>query len=306
MSPSPLMRFAPRLRSASPGAVATLLKRGFGILASFVIAGTAFAETVPAVGDEFRDCAACPLMKVVPAGRFEKGPPPSTSGHFHNEGVVRTITIARPFAVGKFEISVAQWHACVAAGQCARGERGEPEGPDYPAVGVSWDAAVAYTEWLAELTGKPYRLLSETEWEYAARAGLPRFRYFSMTPEQVCQVANVYDLSSKAEFDFDWEHLPCDDGFAALAPTGSLRPNAFGLHDMLGNVAEWTEDCHNRSWRFAKLDGSAWLEGDCLVRAYRGGSWLANQPRYLRTPDRYRYYRARSDDLGFRVGLSLP
>ncbi len=301
-----MMRSAPRLRTALPDVVSTILKRGIGILACFVIAGTAFAETVPAVGDEFRDCAECPLMRVVPAGQFEKGPPPSASGHFHNEGVVRTIIIARPFAVGKFEISVAQWRACVASGRCEGGERAEPDGPDYPAVGVSWDAAVAYTEWLAELTGKPYRLLSETEWEYAARAGLPRFRYFSMTPEQVCQVANVYDLSSKAEFDFDWEHLPCDDGFAALAPTGSLQPNAFGLHDMLGNVAEWTEDCHNRSWRFAKLDGSAWLEGDCLVRAYRGGSWLVNQPRYLRTPDRYRYYRARSDDLGFRVGLSLP
>jgi formylglycine-generating enzyme required for sulfatase activity len=306
MLPPSVMRSAPWLRTALPDVVATILKRGFGMLACFVVAGTAFAETMPAVGDEFRDCAECPLMKVVPAGQFEKGPPPSASGHFHKEGVVRTITIAKPFAVGKFEISVAQWHACVASGRCEGGEREEQDGPDYPAVGVSWDAAVAYTEWLAELTGKPYRLLSETEWEYAARAGLPRFRYFSMTPEQVCQVANVYDLSSKAEFGFDWEHLPCDDGFAALAPTGSLQPNAFGLHDMLGNVAEWTEDCHNRSWRFAKLDGSAWLEGDCLVRAYRGGSWLANQPRYLRTPDRYRYYRARSDDLGFRVGLSLP
>ena len=306
MLPPSVMRSAPWLRTALPDVVATILKRGFGMLACFVVAGTAFAETMPAVGDEFRDCAECPLMKVVPAGQFEKGPPPSASGHFHNEGVVRTITIARPFAVGKFEISIAQWHACVASGRCEGGEREEQDGPDYPAVGVSWDSAVAYTEWLAELTGKPYRLLSETEWEYAARAGLPRFRYSSMTPEQVCQVANVYDLSSKAEFDFGWEHLPCDDGFAALAPTGSLQPNAFGLHDMLGNVAEWTEDCHNRSWRFAKLDGSAWLEGDCLVRAYRGGSWLANQPPYLRTPDRYRYYRARSDDLGFRVGLSLP
>ena len=148
-------------------------------------------------------------------------------------------------------------------------------------------------------------MLSESEWEYAARAGLPRFRFFGQSPEQLCQVANVYDQRSQAEFEFDWEPVPCDDGFAGLAPAGSKKPNNFGLHDMLGNVAEWTQDCRNPSWRFAELDGSPWLSGDCLQRSYRGGSWLTNEPRYLRTPDRYRYYRARSDDLGFRVGLSL-
>ena len=275
-------------------------------VASLLLSFTALADTVHAVGDEFRDCAVCPLMKVVPPGQFEKGPPPSASGHFHNEGVVRTITIARPFAVGKYEISIAQWRACVAAGRCETAADAEPEAGHYPVSGISWEGAVAYTQWLSGIAGKPYRLLSETEWEYAARAGLPRFRFFSMTPEQLCRVANVYDLRSKAEYEFDWEHIECDDGYAGLAPTGSLQPNAFGLHDMLGNVSEWTQDCQNLSWRFAKLDGSAWLEGDCLQRAYRGGSWLANEPRYLRTPDRYRYYRARSDDLGFRVGLSLP
>ena len=155
------------------------------------------------------------------------------------------------------------------------------------------------------MSGKQYRLLSEAEWEYAARAGLPRFRFFGLAPEQLCHVANVFDERSKAEFEFDWEHVACDDGFAGLAPVGSLAPNDFGLYDMQGNVSEWTLDCRNRSWRFANLDGSPWLSGDCLQRSYRGGSWLANGPRYLRTPDRYRYLRARSDDLGFRVGLSL-
>ncbi len=277
----------------------------FGFWATSLLLGCpAWGDALPAVGDEFRDCANCPLMKVVPPGEFEKGPPPSASGHFHNEGVVRTITIARPFAVGKYEVTVAQWRACVAADRCESAEDGRLNG-DLPATGVSWAAAVSYAEWLSDVTGKPYRLLSETEWEYAARAGLPRFRNFSMSPDQLCRVANLYDLRSKAEYEFDWEHIECDDGHAGLARVGSLRPNAFGLHDMLGNVSEWTQDCHNLSWRFAKLDGSAWLEGDCLLRAYRGGSWLANEPRYLRTPDRYRYYRATSDDLGFRVGLSL-
>ena len=286
---------------------ATMVRRSASCewLAGLLFSFAAWGDAVPAAGEEFRDCSQCPLMKVVPSGEFEKGPPPSASGHFHNEGIVRTITIARPFAVGKFEVSVAQWGACVAAGRCEPVDANRPESSQYPATGVSWEGATAYSEWLAEITGKPYRLLSETEWEYAARAGLPRFRFFSMTPEQLCRVANVYDLRSKKEYEFDWEHIDCDDGHAGLAPIGSLRPNAFGLHDMLGNVSEWTQDCHNLSWRFAKLDGSAWLEGDCLLRAYRGGSWLANEPRYLKTPDRYRYYRARSDDLGFRVGLSL-
>jgi len=274
-------------------------------LVGLLLSGPVWSDAVPAPGDEFRDCADCPLMKVVPPGEFEKGPPPSASGHFHNEGVVRTITIARPFAVGKYEVSVGQWQACVAAGRCEPADASRLASSQYPATGISWEGAVTYAEWLSEITGKPYRLLSETEWEYAARAGLPRFRFFSMSPEQLCRVANVYDLRSKAEYEFDWEYIECDDGHAGLAPVGSLGPNAFGLHDMLGNASEWTQDCHNLSWRFAKLDGSAWLEGDCLMRAYRGGSWLANEPRYLRTPDRYRYYRARSDDLGFRVGLSL-
>lgn len=269
-------------------------------------AGTALAtDDVFAAGDEFRDCEVCPLMRVVPPGEFVMGPPPSVVGHFHNEGIIRTITHADAFAVGKFEVTVAQWRACVAAGHCEPAVTpGEPD-DQYPVGGVSWEQAVAYTAWLSELTGKRYRLLSEAEWEYAARAGRSRFRFFGLTPEQICRVANVYDARSQAEYAFDWEPVACDDGFASLAPVGSLQPNAFGLHDMLGNVAEWTQDCHNLSWRFAKLDGSAWLDGDCQSRAYRGGSWLANEPRYLRAADRYRYYRARAADLGFRVGRSI-
>jgi formylglycine-generating enzyme required for sulfatase activity len=266
---------------------------------------TTDADTVSAPGAEFRDCKVCPVMKVVPGGEFVQGSPPSSSGHFHSEGVIRTVTIATPFAAGKYEVSFDQWDACIAAGGCDAVDDGEWGRGRYPVSNVSWEQAVVYTDWLSDITGKPYRLLSESEWEYAARAGLPRFRFFGLGPEQLCRVANVYDLRSKAEYDFDWEHVPCDDGFAGLAPIGSLTPNAFGLYDMQGNVAEWTQDCRNRSWRFANLDGSPWLNGDCMQRAYRGGSWLANGPRYLRTPDRYLYLRARSDDLGFRVGLSL-
>jgi formylglycine-generating enzyme required for sulfatase activity len=275
-------------------------------LVCLAVVFAASADGMPAPGTEFQDCMACPVMKVVPGGEFVQGSPPSSAGHFHSEGVIRTVTITRPFAAGKYEVSFDQWDACIAAGRCDTVDDGDWGRGRYPVINVSWEQAVVYTDWLSEVTGKQYRLLSESEWEYAARAGLPRFRFFGLTPEQLCRVANVYDLRSEAEYAFDWEHVPCDDGFAGLAPVGSLTPNAFGLYDMQGNVAEWTQDCRNRSWRFANLDGSPWLNGDCMQRAYRGGSWLANGPRYLRTPDRYRYLRARSEDLGFRVGLSLP
>lgn len=264
-----------------------------------------FASDATVIDAEFRDCAFCPLMKVVPAGEFVMGPPPSIVGHFHNEGIVRTVIIAKPFAVGKYEVTFDEWDVCVAAKRCVHADDANWGRGRNPVFGISWEQAVTYTAWLAELTGKPYRLLSESEWEYAARAGRPRFRFFSLTPRQLCREANVFDLGSKREYGFDWEHVACDDGFTGLAAVGQLGENGFGLHDMLGNVSEWTQDCHNLTWRFAKLDGTAWLEGDCLLRAYRGGSWLANEPRYLRTPDRYRYYRATADDLGFRVGLSL-
>lgn len=278
---------------------------GLAFAASCLAATVAHGQKLQA-GDTFRDCETCPLMKVVPAGSFVMGPPPSGSGHFHNEGIIRTVTIAKPFAVGQYEVTVDEWDACVAAGRCSKASDGDWGSGAFPVTGVNWEQAVEFTRWLSEIAGRDYRLLSEAEWEYAARAGRPRFRFFGLPPENLCRLANVYDQRSKAEYDFDWPHVGCDDGFAGLAPVGSLQPNGFGLHDMLGNVSEWALDCYNRSWRFAKIDGSAWLDGDCLQRAYRGGSWLANEPRYLRTPDRYRYYRARSDDLGLRVGLSLP
>ncbi len=278
---------------------------GLACTAWCLAATAAYGQTLQA-GETFRDCEVCPQMKVVPAGDFVMGPPPSGSGHFHNEGIIRTVSIAKPFAVGQYEVTVNEWNACVAAGRCGEFNAASRGGGTFPVTGINWEQAVEYTRWLSEVSGRNYRLLSEAEWEYAARAGRPRYRFFGLAPRELCRLANVYDLRSKAEYDFDWPHVGCDDGFAGLAPVGSLQPNDFGLYDMLGNASEWALDCYNRSWRFAKIDGSAWLDGDCLQRAYRGGSWLANEPRYLRTPDRYRYYRARSDDLGFRVGRSLP
>ena len=176
-----------------------------------------------------------------------------------------------------------------------------------PVVNVSWHEATKFADWLAGKTGHAYRLPSEQEWEYAAQAGTPRARFFGIAREQTCTYGNVYDITARNAHDFGWSWLPCEDGFADTAPVGSFKANAFGLHDMLGNVWEWVHDCLNPNWRFSRAakDGSAFVGGDCSQRAYRGGSWLANQPYYLRTGERYKVSDARYNDLGFRVARSL-
>jgi len=202
-----------------------------------------------------------------------------------------------------------EWDACAAEKQCPKVEdKGRGRGRR-PAIYVSWDQAVGYAKWLSKKTGKKYRLLTEAEWEYAARAGAEsRYRFWGLAPDRVCAFANVYDKTASKQDDSGYESLPCDDRYAEAAPVGSFEPNAFGLYDMLGNVSEWTEDClpTGLQWRGAPLDGSANLKGDCSQRAYRGGSWLANEKVYMRTPDRYKYVGARDSDLGFRVARTLP
>ena len=145
----------------------------------------------------------------------------------------------------------------------------------HPVVCVSWEDASAYARWLGEKTGKAYRLLTEAEWEYAARAGTATARFWGDDAKRSCDNANGADLAAKAEVPgaADWPVAACNDRFAYTAPVGSYRANAFGLHDMLGNVWEWTQDCWNANYSGAPADGSAWATGDCSLRAVRGGSW---------------------------------
>jgi len=266
-------------------------------------------QVFPKAGTEFKDCPKCPAMVVVPAGSFVMGYPPGDSGRLHQEGPVRMVKFAQPFAVGKFEVTFDEWDACTAEKQCAKtDDKGRGRGRR-PAVYISWDQAAAYAKWLSKKTGKKYRLLTEAEWEYAARAGAEsRYRFWGQAPERVCAFANVYDKTARKQDDSGSETLPCDDRYAEAAPVGSFKPNAFGLYDMLGNVSEWTEDClpTGLQWRGAPLDGTANLKGDCSQRAYRGGSWFENEKYYMRTPDRYKYVGAHDSDLGFRVARTLP
>ena len=237
------------------------------------------------VGQTFQDCPGCPEMVVVPEGSFMMG---STARH-DRERPVHRVTFARPFAVGVYEVTFAEWEACVSGGGCdgyrpddrgwARGER--------PVINVSWNDAQPYVEWLSRKTGEGYRLLSESEWEYVARAGTTGPYHFgsSLSPSQ----ANYAESEH-------WKTVPA----------GSYSANAFGLHDVHGNVWEWVEDCWNGSYDGAPSDGSAWeSSGECSRRVLRGGSW-DDDPQYLRSAIRSGYPSGNRNYLvGFRVARTL-
>ena len=227
-------------------------------------------------GTVFRDCAVCPEMVVVAAGSFMMGSPTWEEGRFDDEGPQHRVTIGSPFAVGVYEVTFAEWDACVGAGGCG-GYRPEDEGwgrGRRPAINVSWDDAQGYVQWLSRETGEQYRLLTEAEWEYVARAGTTTARYWGDSESGQCRNGNGYDRTSHAEYGWDWnEPVACSDGYVDTAPAGSFQPNAFGLYDVLGNVWEWTEDCWNDDYSSAPTDGSAWQSGDCSPRVLRGGSW---------------------------------
>ena len=170
-------------------------------------------------------------------------------------------------------------------------------------VCVNWHDAKAYAKWLSGKTGQDYRLLSESEWEYVARAGTETVRYWGhdWNNEQGCTYANVADRENNVSV-----HFKCDDGFKFTAPVGHYQANGFGLYDVLGNVWEWGEDCWNDTYRNAPMDGSANTAGDCSHRVDRGGSWFDN-PRNVRSAIRGRLDTGlRAGYLGFRVARSQP
>ena len=218
-------------------------------------------------GEIFRDCEQCPEMVVVPPGRFRMGD--LSGGGASNEKPVHDVTIASQFAVGKYEVTFAEWDACMAAGGCThrpddvfgwgRGSR--------PVINVSWDDTQAYVRWLSRETGKPYRLLSEAEWEYVARAGSTTKYHWGN--DVGTNKANCDGCGSR------WDAK-------STAPVGSFAANAFGLFDTAGNVWEWVVDCWHDNYQGAPNYGSAWAGGDCDYHVLRGGSWFSN-PRDIRS-----------------------
>jgi formylglycine-generating enzyme required for sulfatase activity len=244
-------------------------------------------------------------MVVVPAGTFMMGSPPEEEGRSDSEGPQRQVTIAQPLAVGKFEVTFAEWDACVSAGACREtSDEGWGRGRR-PAINVTWnDIADSYLPWLSRKTGKRYRLLTEAEWEYAARAGTTTAFHFGDDGKHLCVYGNAADLTAK-EKDRRAKVASCRDGHANTAPVGSFKANAFGLHDMHGNVWEWVQDCNSENYANAADDASAETGGDCTSRVLRGGAWIGN-PLGVRSASRYRLAADGADNaFGFRVARPL-
>lgn len=224
-------------------------------------------------GTRFQDCVQCPEMVVIPPGSFQMGSPEDERGRSNDEGPVHEVTFRRPFAIGRYEVTIAQWQACVDARACvplSDDRRGG--GPDRPVVNVSWKDTQEYVRWLSRISGKIYRLPSEAEWEYAARGGTSTPRYWAERAV-ACAFANVYDISGQRVHQFEWPHFTCIDANSSTATVGNYVPNNYGLHDMLGNVWEWVQDCWNDSYANAPVNGRPNLQGDCGRRVVRGGSW---------------------------------
>lgn len=285
---SKIPRFSqPVLSSASPPAAPTRPARNRAKLVA---------------GDTFQDCPDCPEMVVLPAGRFKMGS--HNDRHARREQrPLHPVSIAKPFAVSKFEITFDEWDACNKAQGCAgyhprdekwgRGKR--------PVIRVNWADALTYIEWLKHKTGKPYRLLSEAEWEYAARAG-------AKTMFQSGETLTTYEANFDGRRSFN--NGPKGRYYAKTMEVGRFKANAFGLHDMHGNVAEWTNDCWHKTYEGAPTDGSSWIappRGDtCHRRVIRGGSWFRGAKDVRLAARNSMPPHIRGHEIGFRIARDLP
>lgn len=249
---------------------------------------TANAVALPALksGEEFKDCATCPMMVVVPAGKFIMG----SEGGKRAQRPAREVTIPRSVALGKFEVTFDEWDVCSQEGACtpAASDEGWGRG-NRPVINVTWDDARQYVRWLSRKTGQAYSLPSEALWEYAARANTTSAYWWGDSMGE--NLANCRNCGSQ----FDGQ----------TAPVGTTKANGFGLHDVHGNVWEWVEDCWHNSYRQAPVDGSAWTTGSCTMSVLRGGSWRDND-RAAEVTTRGRFGLGSRNDFGFRVARQIP
>jgi formylglycine-generating enzyme required for sulfatase activity len=239
-----------------------------------------------ATGDGFKDCPTCPEMVAISPGQFVMG---DNRGD-RSERPAHRVRLSKPFAIGRYEVTVGQWSECVKAGDCKTVSANIRTSDDAPIRDVSWDDAHDYVRWLSKLTGQPYRLPTEAEWEYTARAGSSTTYWWGnkMVPGK----ANCKDCGGQ------WDQkLP--------AEIGSYEPNPFGVYDMNGNVWEWVRDCWHRNYSGAPDDGSSWDEPGCTVKVIRGGSWR-NDKTYVHSASRFKYDNyVRYLLNGFRVAKSM-
>ena len=232
----------------------------------------------------YRDCADTPELVRLLGGTFTMGEQSSTGTLY--ELPPHEVTVAG-FSIGKYEVTFDEWDACHRAGGClspaddagwGRGRR--------PVIKVSWMDAQQYVHWLSGKTGRTYRLPSEAEWEYAARAGTTTRYFWGDGAEWACKAANVFDQTGSASYPHWHWRATCDDGYAPTAPVGSFEGNPWGLYDMNGNVWEWVQDCWHSDYTGAPTDGKPWIQGgQCSKRVNRGGGW-GNHPRSMRSASR--------------------
>jgi formylglycine-generating enzyme required for sulfatase activity len=269
--------------------------------------------------DSFKECADCPEMVVVPAGTFMMGSPESerapiqaalvayaivpggsTSTPLSTEGPQHNVTVARPFAVGRFPVTFDEWDTCVTDGGC-NGYRPSDQGwgrSRRPVINVNWDDAKAYVAWLSHKTGKIYRLLSEAEWEYMARAGTTTpFWWGASFSASQANYDGTRTYGGQSTGDNRQKTLPVD--------TPSFSPNPWGLYQVHGNSYDWVEDCYHEGYNGAPSDGSAWATGACNAHVVRGGAW-SSAPWNLRSANRGFFpTNFRSSNHGFRVARTL-
>ena len=285
----------------------------------------------PQSRDSFKDCSDCPEMIVVPAGTFQMGSAERDKGRPADgrEGPQHEVAIKRAFAVGKFHVTVDQFAAFVAAtgyeagSECfvREGSRGEIKrdrswrDPGFfqtgrhPAVCLNLIDIRAYVDWLAGKTSRAYRLLTEAEWEYAARGRSTGSYSFGNDEKYLCRYGNGVDRTARntvADLRASSQAALCDDGYAYTSPVGTFAANGFGLYDMQGNAWQWTEDCWHANYVGAPSDGSAWLAaGDCNGHVVRGGAW-SSDPSGLRAAARLSASNLeRASFFGLRVGMPV-
>jgi len=249
--------------------------------------------------DRLRSGGMGPELVVIPAGSYQMGD--ATGAGAADERPRHGVVLTQPLAVGVYEVTVADY-ARYRASQQQSAVTQAPENPEHPAVDVSPGQVREYLRWLSDETGYQYRLPSEAEWEYFARAGATGDFVGGVGEDELCDFANIADQSTKKLFR-QWEVAQCTDGFAKIAPVGQLRPNAFGLHDVSGNVSEWVADCWSRNYEDARSDEVPYLAAESCQRVFRGGSW-DSQPQTVRLSYRESSDRA-NNDRGFRVAREL-
>lgn len=296
----------------------------------------------PVAGTVFREpgCEVCPEMVVVAGGEFEMGSPVEEAGRLKHEGPVRRVKV-KSFALARTEVTRGEFRRFAqetgrnasngemcerpgffrALAQTVRifpaakswTESGFSQGDDHPVVCVNWDDAKAYAAWLSTKSGRNYRLATEAEWEYAARAGTKGAWPWGEEDSTACRHENGADRGAKMKYGVSWNAkgflgavFRCDDGYPETSPAGLFQASGFGLKDMLGNASEWVEDCWNESYGGAPLEGVAWLGGDCSRRVARGGAW-SRGPSDMRAASRAAFSTSfRGSDLGFRLARTLP